>query len=103
MSGIRLDWHPEKFLAKLDEHILVGLDNLGKQIQDDAKGYCPVVTGKLRDSIVYTIDPAEYSVKVEATAPYAYYVEAGTVKMAPRSYMRQAFYINIGNITSFFK
>jgi HK97 gp10 family phage protein len=103
MNGIRLNWHPESFLTKLDQTVLVGLDELGQQIEDDAKGYCPVVTGKLRDSIKHTVNPEEYSVKIEATAPYAYYVEAGTVKMAPRAYMRQAFYINIGNITKYFK
>ena len=100
---MRLNWHPETFLTKLDEHVLVGLDKLGQQIEDDAKSYCPVVTGKLKDSIQHTVNAEEFSVKVEATAPYAYYVEVGTVKMAPRAYMRQAYYTNLNNIIKFFK
>jgi HK97 gp10 family phage protein len=99
----KVDWHPETFLTKLDETVLNGLDKLGQQIEDDAKGYCPVVTGKLRESIVHTVNTDDFSVKVEATAPYAYYVETGTVKMAPRAYMRQAYYINLNNIIKFFK
>ena len=56
-----------------------------------AQGVVPVITGQLQGSISIdrvaatgSVVEAEYSAK----APYAKFVEEGTVSMAPRRYMR---------------
>ena len=56
-----------------------------------AQGVVPVITGKLQSSI--SIDSVSATGKVaearySAKAPYSKFVEEGTVKMAPRRYMR---------------
>lgn len=50
-----------------------------------SKGYA---TGKLRDSIGYTIDGA--AVRIYADRPYAYYVEVGTSRMDAQPFLRPA-------------
>ena len=49
---------------------------LGPDIRDDAKRYAPVRTGELRDSIGHHMEG--HTLIVEASAPYAAYVEMGT-------------------------
>lgn len=65
------------------------------KVVQTAKQLVPVRTGNLRDSI--GLAPGTEGgrtgtalVSVVATAPYAGYVEFGTVHMAPRPYMRPA-------------
>lgn len=49
------------------------------------------VTGRLKDSITYNkIDRFRYEIGTLNQAPsYAFYLEFGTPKMAPRSYLRK--------------
>ena len=51
-----------------------------KLIEDAAKGYCPVDTGALRDSITSSVDDSGKTVvgTVSVGMPYAAYVEYGT-------------------------
>jgi hypothetical protein len=50
-------------------------DKLGPAIAGDAKRYAPVRTGELRDSIGHHLEG--HALIVEASAPYAAYVELG--------------------------
>lgn len=53
----------------------------------------PVRTGFLHDSIGITeFDAEKISIKIEAKAPYASYVEHGTVKMHARPFFYPALY-----------
>jgi len=55
----------------------------------DAKGFCPVQTGRLQRSI-YGYVSRDLILKVGASAPYARYVEYGTSRMAPRAFLSMA-------------
>lgn len=61
-------------------------------IEQTAKIYCPVDTGRLRDSITTTIDDQGTTIKgsVSTDVSYAVYQEFGTYKMAAQPFMRPA-------------
>jgi len=52
------------------------LQDLGSDIHATARRLCPVRTGRLRDSIYSKIE--DWTLKVGASAPYAYWVEFGS-------------------------
>jgi HK97 gp10 family phage protein len=64
------------------------IDKVGDRVTQVAKNLVPVATGKLRESIHK--EKIERGVKVGSELNYAGYVELGTRKMAPRSYLRRA-------------
>jgi hypothetical protein len=91
-----------------EEHILAAVDvlftdRLGPDITDDAKRYCPVDTGHLRDSGGHHLDG--HTLVVAFTAGYApdvemghrvahgpHMQEVGPKVVGPRPYMRPALY-----------
>ena len=86
----------------------VATERLGPAIREDARRYCPVDTGALRDSIEDSYDEASQTLYVTATGDgernYAYYVETGhrvyhpstgqtgPSRVAPESFLRPAIY-----------
>jgi HK97 gp10 family phage protein len=70
------------------EAVVVNLQ-FAKAIRDTARELVPFVTGRLHDSI--SVEDRGLATDVVADAPYAGFVEFGTVRMAPRPYMRPAF------------
>lgn len=79
--------------ANIETHLDAGplLWRLARAVRDDAKRIVPVRTGRLRNSIGIS-DPGPRSVVVDATAPYAGYVELGTRYMRAQPYLRPALY-----------
>ena len=65
------------------------LNEIAEGVVEQAQGLAPVKTGRLRASIGITAQGDNF-VEVSATAPYAGYVEFGTIKMSPRPFMRPA-------------
>ena len=78
MAGTQMDggWQ-EELLARWDEYADT---NLGPAIRDDARRYCPVDTGDLKDSITYDV-ATDHALIVSAYGSderwYAAYVELG--------------------------
>ena len=84
----------------------VARERLGPAIREDAKRFCPVDTGALRDSIKDSYDEASQTLYVTATGDgernYAYFVETGhrvwhpstgivgPQRVAPEPFMRPA-------------
>lgn len=71
-------------------------------IEADAKRFCPVDTGNLRNSISTdsVLSGGGLSAEIGPTAEYAAYVEYGTSKMAPRAYMGPAFDRHAGQLVT---
>lgn len=69
-------------------------------IEKGAKEECPVRTGRLRNSISYEVERDGDTIIgiVKASAPYAQYVEYGTVKQKPQPFLRPALEKNKHNI-----
>ncbi|MCS6770368.1 MAG: HK97 gp10 family phage protein [Candidatus Caldarchaeum sp.] len=75
----------EEARAKVDEY----LGRLADSIAGRARQNAPVRTGRLRQSIeARKTAPLQHV--VEASAPYAGYVEHGTSKTPPRRFMQNA-------------
>lgn len=94
-----------RFDMKTAEDVIDGMADtrlmmFAEQVVKDAKEFCPVRTGQLRNSISYEkTKPLE--IEIWAKAPYAYYVEFGTRYMKARAFLRPAIHINekILNVT----
>lgn len=69
-----------------------GVQTVASDIAAVAREHVPVVTGRLRDSIGTrrTMSKGQEgdTVRVEATAPYAQFVELGTRNMPPQPFLR---------------
>ncbi len=65
------------------------LKEMAEEVVDAAQGFAPVRTGRLRDSIA-VISVTDTEAIIGAGAPYAAFVEFGTMHMAARPFMRPA-------------
>jgi len=93
--AIRVELIPgikSKVVRELDK---VKLYSLGEEIASDARRYCPVDTGELRDSIAHGVDN-KGTISVWASAPHAIFVELGTSRMGPQPFLRTAVEQNRG-------
>ena len=58
-------------------------------IKKDARAFCPVDTGDLKNSI--TMSSTKLAAEIGPTADYGVYVELGTSRMAPHAFLGPAF------------
>jgi len=84
----RVNWHPEEFLDKLDTDIDSKLKESAEVVSGNAKGLCPVKTGKLQASIHTEKGTEDFQYLVGSDENYAYFVEMGTAKQSPKSFLR---------------
>ena len=98
----KVKWHPEAFLAELNITLGNKLEESAIVVDELAKTNCPVKTGALRDSIYQTTDKTDLVSYIGSEKPYAFYVEMGTRKFAPRAYLRRALSDAINKIREIF-
>lgn len=73
----------------LREPVTRKLEQLGQQIENTAKGLCPVDTGRLRASIIHEVKG--FTLRVGSKdVPYSAHVEYGTSRMSAQPYLRPA-------------
>jgi HK97 gp10 family phage protein len=74
-------------------------------IEQNAKLECPVVTGRLQQSIQRSVEVNGDIMKstISANTPYAWMVEMGTSKMAPRAFLRRGLAGSISTIQNIFR
>lgn len=91
-----------KGLEKIAEEQRKKLERLlaetASAIASTARQNAPVKTGRLRNSII-TFQTEPYAIVVEATEPYAGYVEFGTSRTPARRFMQNA----VDNVLKTFK
>jgi HK97 gp10 family phage protein len=73
---------------ELAKKIARALEAVGATAEAYAKELCPVDTGRLRDSITYSVD--DDAVYLGSDVEYAPYVEFGTYKQKPQPFMGPA-------------
>ncbi|MEM0384486.1 MAG: HK97 gp10 family phage protein [Candidatus Caldarchaeum sp.] len=71
------------------ERVAEVLEESAGELADRARGYAPARTGRLRESIGFR-RLGRGRVVVEASAPYAGYVEFGTSRTPPRRFIQRA-------------
>jgi len=79
-------------LTRLDDSMKRNIQDLmqreAETMKDASRAMCPVRTGRLRESIFAKVE--EWTVKLGATAPYAFYQEFGTRHIRPRRFLSNA-------------
>jgi hypothetical protein len=94
LVGSRVEWEdldiPDDALAQMEAEIHDTMENTGADIVGEASDTAPVDTGFLRDSLYYNVEDIPLSLMVGDTAPYASYVEKGTVRYAGRPFLSLA-------------
>jgi len=102
---MNLNWNATPFLEKLHKTILTKFTESSEVIEQNAKLECPVVTGRLQQSIQRSMDVTGDVMKsaISANTPYAWMVEMGTSKMAPRAFMRRGLADSISTIQNIFR
>ena len=80
-GSVAIRWDDRAFLRMVDDACRRSLEETARDVASRAQAKAPVRTGRLQRSItvgsVYATKHG-YAVDVIATAPYAYYVQAGT-------------------------
>ena len=85
----KMEWYGDDVIREVNKRLPWAVREACVIVQGSAKGYSPVDTGALRDSI--TIEPInEHSGKVGPAMEYDIFVEMGTRRMAAQPYMRPA-------------
>lgn len=73
----------------VDDAIQIAFEKIGMMVETHAKVYCPVDTGRLRNSITYRV--GEKKVTIGSAVEYAPYVEFGTSRHPqPQAFLRPA-------------
>lgn len=85
--------------SALKNRVQQSLQNLGDSIKEKAQELAPSRTGYLRSTIFS--ETKDWTLKVGATAPYAFYVEFGTRFMQPRRFLTYALEMHLHQLTHF--
>ena len=88
MVDVKITDNSEQALKALESQIEVALTAIGLAAETHAKEYCPVDTGRLRNSISNTHD--EDSAYIGTNVEYAAYVELGTSRRGAKPYLKPA-------------
>lgn len=89
-TDVKFTDNSKEVLEMLSSAMEAALSEIGEKAVGYAKQNAPVDTGRLRDSIKYTVDPDEKSVSVGSDVEYAQYVENGTSRTKPRPFLGPA-------------
>lgn len=92
---IKLTDNSGEVLKELQDKIPTVLEAWGLQAERHAKEYCPVDTGRLRNSITHAEGEEENTEVVATNVYYAPYVEAGHIlpsgkQVAPQPFLKPA-------------
>lgn len=105
MSGIRIEFDASqvnRFAAQLEAVggasgalASAAVKKTAYDVERDAKAFCPVDTGNLKNSISTTVTGdgrfKEVVAEIGPTASYGVFLELGTSRMAPHAFMGPAF------------
>lgn len=87
---VRLDSHADEVLEEMLSKKTSALEEIGLLAESYAKQYCPVDTGRLRNSISHAVDEEDGSVVIGTNVEYAPNVELGTSKQKAQPYLEPA-------------
>lgn len=85
---VKVTDNTDKALEELQRKMDMALTAIGATAEGHAKDYCPVDTGRLRNSISNTHD--DDSAYIGSNVEYAAYVELGTSRRKAKPYLKPA-------------
>lgn len=87
---IDVESHSDEVLNSFSEAKNTALEEIGLLAESYAKEYCPVDTGRLRNSISHAVDEGEGAAVIGTNVEYAPYVELGTSRQKAQPYLEPA-------------
>lgn len=92
MNGIEIKDNTKEVISEVNSAIAVALEKIGLKAERYAKAYCPVDTGRLRNSITHEINEKNKTVVIGTNVEYGPAIEFGHSKKAPKGYLRPAIF-----------
>lgn len=86
----KIESNVDEVLRELDQAKQRALEEIGLLAESYAKQYCPVDTGRLRNSISHAVSESEQAAVIGTNVEYAPYVELGTSRQKPQPYLEPA-------------
>ena len=91
---VKFTSHKDEFLAETEAAIVRALERIGLRAERNAKSYCPVDTGRLRNSISHAT--TDTRAIIGTNVEYAPYVELGSSKRrTPHPYLKPAVALHV--------
>lgn len=87
---VKVTSHADEAIKAKDEAVARALEKMGLVAERYAKGYAPVDTGRLRNSITHEAAPDEGAVYIGTNVEYAPYQEFGTRYQSGTPFLRPA-------------
>jgi len=84
------EWYGDEIVESVESAIEASLTAAAMVVQGRAILLCPVKTGNLRGSIVFSVDVPALTAYVGSNVEYAPYVEYGTVNMDEQPFLHPA-------------
>ncbi len=93
---MKIEWYNDKITGDIHKVVEDKITKMGAEILATAKANCPVLTGKLRDSIELGIEVKDTTIvaNIGTEIDYGVYVEFGTRFMPAQSFLRTALEAN---------
>ncbi len=88
----KFKWYGDKLIREVGLKAFQGMERACLLVENDAKRFSPVDTGRLRASLTHEIERSKNEVvgRVGTDVEYAVYVEYGTSNMSAQPYLRPA-------------
>lgn len=90
---VKFTSHADEAISEAEMAIRRALERIGQRGEKIAKVYCPVDTGRLRNSISHSSDDSR--AVIGTNVEYAPYVELGTSKRTPHAFLRPAVALHV--------
>ena len=87
---IKITSHVDEALKIKNDKVPIALEKIGLVAERYAKGYAPVDTGRLRNSISHDVSTEEQAVYIGTNVEYAPYQELGTRFQTGTPFLRPA-------------
>lgn len=90
ITEVKVTSHKQEAIDLKNEAVARALEKIGLVAERYAKGYAPVDTGRLRNSISHEVAPDEEAVYIGTNVEYAPYQEFGTRYQSGTPFLRPA-------------
>lgn len=90
ITEVKVTSHRQEAIDLKNEAVARALEKIGLVAERYAKGYAPVDTGRLRNSISHEAAPDEGAVYIGTNVEYGIYQEFGTVYQPGTPFLRPA-------------
>lgn len=105
MSGSSFKWNDSKLKAEVNQKVRANMEKAVLMVENDAKRFVAVDTGRLRSSITHEIERSKDEIigRVGTNVNYGIDQEYGNSRQSGTPYLRPALRKNLSKIKQLFK